>query len=240
MCKMKEDVIVVSDIDGTLTPIKSSWLFIHIILNSVYRIKNYIKLYLDDVITYDEWVALELGLWKGIPLSIIEKIIEKIPWRSGIESIVDLVEKYRNKVMFIAISGGLDHLGKRTIKELKFNTYLAVKLHTNNGIITGLTLSYPDYRDKGEILLEFLDINGMDLRKTKVICIGDNINDIGLFKVCNTTIAFCANKNLEKYADIVIRSCNIRILATLLNKILDNILYVKNHVKCETNHINDK
>ena len=103
---MEENVIVVSDIDGTLTPIKSSWLFIHIILNSVYRIKNYIKLYLDDVITYDEWVALELGLWKGIPLNIIEEIIEKIPWRSGIESIVDLVEKYRNKVMFIAISGG--------------------------------------------------------------------------------------------------------------------------------------
>jgi hypothetical protein len=30
MCEMEEDVIAVSDIDSTLTPIKSSWIFIHI------------------------------------------------------------------------------------------------------------------------------------------------------------------------------------------------------------------
>lgn len=180
-------------------------------------------MFFNDIITYDEWIALELNIWKGIHLDIIKRILEAIPWRSGIENVVDLIRKYKDKAMFIAVSGGLDYLCERTVEELGFNTYLCVKPQSISNRVTGFADEYPDYRGKGEALLDFLNTIGIERERAQLICIGDNINDINLFKICDIAIAFCSNKSLEKYADVIVKPCNIRILVKVLDRILSSV-----------------
>lgn len=212
--------VVVFDVDGTLTPIKSSWQFIHIILNTIYRTKSLAELFLDGIISYDEWVAFELSVWKGLQSDVIKKILKAIPWRSGIEEIADLVKKYRSRAIFIAVSGGFDYMCERVVDELGFNSYLCARFQLCKDRLTGFADAYPDYRNKGEMLMDFLGSVDMDV--DRIVCIGDNINDIGLFEVCDIAVAFCAHKVLRKYADIVIDTCNVRLLAKLLDKLLSS------------------
>lgn len=212
--------IVVFDVDGTLTPIKSSWHFVHIILNSIYRARAHAELFLNGIITYDEWIAFEVSMWKGLQLDVIKRILRAIPWRSGIREIADLVKKYRDKAIFIAVSGGFDYLCERVIEELGFNSYLCVRLQTNGNRLTGLANVYPDYKGKGEMLMDFLNTANLDVER--IICVGDNVNDIGLFEKCSVAIAFCASKSLRRYADITVDTCNVKFLARLLDKLLSN------------------
>lgn len=222
---MKSIDVIAFDVDGTLTPIRSSWQFIHIILNTIHRVHSYASLFLDGVITYDEWIALEVSMWKGLHSDIVRRILEAIPWRSGIEEIANLVKKYKDRVMIVAVSGGFDYLCERAVKELGFDAYLCVKPQINEeGKLTGFASDYPDYDGKGRILLDFLNDIGVDIGRTKLICVGDNINDINLFEVCNIAIAFCANENVKEYADIIVNTCNLRFLARLLDKLLAGTL----------------
>ncbi|MEM1678679.1 MAG: HAD family phosphatase [Ignisphaera sp.] len=217
---MKNIYVIVFDVDGTLTPIRSSWQFIHIILNTIHRVHSYARLFLDGIITYDEWIALEVSMWKGLHSDTVRRILEAIPWRSGIEEIANLVKKYKDRAMIIAVSGGFDYLCERAVKELGFDAHLCVKLQINEGRLTGFASDYPDYDGKGRILLDFLNDIGVDIGRAKLICVGDNINDINLFEVCDIAIAFCANENVKEYADIIINTCNVRFLARLLDELL--------------------
>ncbi len=39
---------------------------------NIYRIRSYVELFLNGIITYDEWIALEVGMWKGLQLDTIK------------------------------------------------------------------------------------------------------------------------------------------------------------------------
>lgn len=202
------------DIDGTLTPIRSSWRYVHIVLGSRYRSKNYAKYFFERFISYDEWITLELSLFKGIKLKTFKAIISTIPWRYGIEELIKF-RRNKSKEFFIAITGGFSYLGERTLSELGFNSFIGIELEICNGVLTGDVKSYIDFDGKGEILINFLYANKIEFNK--LICIGDDVNDLGMFKYCNISIAFCPTEKLKQNdVDIYINSCDIRKLVEAL------------------------
>ncbi|MEM0371364.1 MAG: HAD-IB family phosphatase [Ignisphaera sp.] len=202
------------DVDGTLTPIRSCWRFIHNILNTVHRSRNYSKYFFEGLLSYDEWVAMELNLWKNIDVEVFKRIVYAIPWRNGIEDLVEFRHK-KSRDVFIAVSGGFNFLGERAVRELKFNSYIGVELEILNGRLTGYALSYPDFNGKGTELIEYLRSNSIEY--SELICIGDNINDIDMFRYCDVSIGFCPSKNLRRdYVNIFINSCSIRNLVNIL------------------------
>jgi len=214
-------LVVAFDVDGTLTPISSSWSFMHLMLNSQHRAKNNFRLFVDGLISYDEWVYKEFSLWAGISVDIFNKILLYLPWRSGIEELVRVRQKYRNNALFVAVSGGFNLLGERAVRELGFNDYITVVPKTCNGVLTGYVEQYIDLNGKGEALMEYARRH-LGGEEPRFICIGDNINDVEMFKICNFSIAFCFNKKLYKYKyiDVFLNTCNIRNLAKLLDKVI--------------------
>lgn len=213
--------IVAFDIDGTLTPIKSSWSYVHKVLNTLKRAESIAKQFFEGFISYDEWITHDLSLWKGLSLDTFNKILLSIPWRSGIESIRKLKNKYANDVLFIAVSGGFNQLGKRAVEELGFDAYIGVEIDYESNRLNGKAKFYPEYNDKGRLLKDLLQQKHINVEK--IICVGDNINDIGLFRYCDISISFCSTC-LDRYATYVIKTCNISMLAGFLDFLLSTMM----------------
>ncbi|MEM1526536.1 MAG: HAD family phosphatase [Ignisphaera sp.] len=205
------------DVDGTLTPIKSSWWFAKVALGLDDRSRSYASYFFNGLISYEEWVFLELQLFKGLNVSTFKHIMKAIPWRYGIEELIDFRHS-KPMDFFIAVTGGFGFLGKRAVDELGFDDYIGVELEVKDNILTGSPISYPDFHGKGTALLDYLYVRGIEF--DKLLCIGDNVNDIDMFKCCDTSIAFCPSNGLSKNdVNVYIPSCNIRKLVNLLRTI---------------------
>ena len=169
-------------------------------------------------ISYDEWVAYEARLLRDLSIDVFRAIIKAIPWRQGIEKLVEFRQSRRGDY-FIAVTGGFALLGLRAVEELGFDDYIGVELEVDErGRITGFARSYPDFYGKGTALLDYLAAKG--IQPEKIICIGDNVNDLGMFRVCDVSIAFCpANGVKVGDVDVYVVSCDMRKLVEVLKSI---------------------
>ncbi len=211
--------LVVFDVDGTLTPIKSSWNYIHTVLNTKHRSKHYMNLFFNGLITYEEWVVLDLSLWRGLSYSTFRKILYSIPWRNSIERLVSMVKKYRERAKFIAITGGFTELCERVIRELGFDWCIGTEVDIDeHGRLTGFAKKYVDFNGKARTLQEYIEMSneGFDL----IVSIGDSLNDLELFEESSISIAFCCDEDIGKHADIYVKSCDLEKLVEILNAVL--------------------
>jgi phosphoserine phosphatase len=215
-CEVLVAVIVYAfDVDGVLTPVRSSWHFVKRVLGVGSRFDGYAHLFFSGFITYDEWVYLELRLVKGTSLEVFKKILSSIPWRCGIEELVEF-KRSRPGDLFIAVTGGM--LCERVVKELGFDACIGVEVEAVDGRLTGFAKSYTDFHSKGMALTDFLYEKG--IKPSKVICIGDSINDLGMFKYCDISIAFCPSNMIKKsHTHIYIPSCSIKKLIEVLKQL---------------------
>ncbi len=215
--------VVAMDIDGTLTPIRSSWAFLHHVLGSRARSRRYIELFRYGLISYEEWVYLDLSLWKGLSYQCFREILRSIPWRSGVEHLKKLVERWRDKVLFIAVTGGFAELGERVVEELGFHEFVGTIVEVRDGRLTGFAKRYVEFvHGKVEELLEILERRG--LSSIPIISVGDSYIDRDLFEISDISIAFCPeDPELAKIVNLVI-NCNLRSLASVLNQVIKYIV----------------
>ena len=206
---VKYRAVLALDLDGTLTPIRSSWRYLHIALGSYIRASGYSTLFRRGFITYDEWVYLDLSLWRGIALTTIDRLLRQVPWRPGAEKLREL----RNQGIYtVVVTGGLEPLARRAVKELELDDYIAVVPEVDPaGRLTGFSRSYIDFHGKGDAVLNYLDERR--LTELPLIAAGDSDNDIDMFKVSNYSIAFCPDNDLvSAEADRVVNDCRIDVL----------------------------
>jgi len=215
--------VVAMDIDGTLTPIRSSWAFLHHVLGSRARSRRYGDLFRCGLISYEEWVYLDLSLWKGLSYECFRKILHSIPWRSGVEYVRKLVERWRDRVLFVAVTGGFAELGERVVEELGFHEFVGTVVEVRNGKLTGFAKSYVEFcHGKVEGLLEILERRGLD--SVPIVSIGDSYIDRELFEISDISIAFCPeDPELSRTVNLV-TNCSLRTLASVLDKVLKHVL----------------
>ena len=214
------------DIDGTLTPIKSSWNFIHTVLSTKLRSEHYKNLFFNKEISYDEWVYLDLNLWRGLSYETFRKILYAIPWRRGIEKLVRLVHGYRGVAKFIAITGGFSVLCERVMKELGFEWCVGTEIELDRyGRLTGCAKRYVSFRGKASVLREYMEESSE--KYLAVISVGDDINDVEIFQQSDISIAFCCEDAVGKHASVYVRSCSIAKLVEVLESVLKRLDMMK-------------
>lgn len=219
-------LLVVFDIDGTLTPIKSSWNFIHTVLSTKLRSEHYKSLFFNKELSYDEWVYLDLSLWKGLSYETFKKILYAIPWRRGIERLTKLVNNYRDVAKFIAITGGFSVLCERVMKELGFEWCIGTEIELDeNNKLTGCARRYVGFRGKASTLQEYIEESHE--KYLAIVSVGDDVNDVELFQQSDVSIAFCCEDNVGRYASIHVRSCNISKLVEVLESILKRLIMMR-------------
>lgn len=171
------------------------------------KVKDITRKAMEGKISFKEALAERVSLLKGLPLSKLEKLKNKLELSVGVQ---DLIGELKKAGFVIAIiTGGFDIFANYIAEKLGVKYVYANKLEVKNGILTG--------RFKGNILSPEDKLKAlMDVAKKekvslgKCIAIGDGANDILLLKKSGLGIGYKPKKVVKQYINTLIGDEDLR------------------------------
>ncbi len=161
--------------------------------------------------------ALEerVALLKGLPLSIFDKIAERIHFTPGAAELVTELHKRGYKVGLV--SGGFYETVDKLAEELHIDYVKANRLESQKGFLTGRLLGDIVTKEvKEEKLRAWARENNLDL--TQTIAVGDGANDIPMIQRAGIGIAFCAKPIVQQQAPYQINEKNLYKVIEILDR----------------------
>jgi len=211
LLRLKQSRIIFFDLDGTLTPVKSVWRFLHEHLGTEEAAAINRKLFFESKIDYKKWAELDALLWKGMPVYRLHKILDKIPLRDGANELITFFKK-RGYVL-VLISGGISLLADR-FKNIGFDYVVSNELITDtDDVLTGSVNVRVTQNNKGNIARNIC--RRLNISMKYAVAIGDSYSDMSLFNVVNVSIAVDKELLREKSIDIIILSESLRPIISL-------------------------
>lgn len=198
--------LVIFDIDGTILQ-THSWQHIHKNLGTWSQAKRHHSQFFKNQITYKQWAQLDAALWKNQPLTKINQIINQMPYTKGAKQTLTTLKQKQVKTYLL--SAGLTQVAERIQKETDTNGYTANNLIAKDGCLTGEVEVNVSFHSKDKHLPTILQ--KFNLASHECAAVGDDPTLIPLFKKVALAIAFNpTNKNIEKHANITIKSNDLR------------------------------
>lgn len=206
---MRKYDLVCFDMDGVLTDIRSSWCWIHNVLE-VDNEESY-RLFCNGNIDEPEFMRRDIGLWKTVKPDIsrndLIRYFKDMPLIGGIQETVACLKA--NEIISVIVSGGIDLAAKMLAEEFGFDGYIADELKVDeNGVLTGEGIRHVDLADKGINVRDYIKEYGTTPERT--VSIGNSFTDINMFKNTGMSIAFNPTDiYTEEAATYTVRSKNI-------------------------------
>ncbi len=213
--------LVVFDVDGVLTPERSSWIIVHRGLGKkvVEKCSELRELFFNSPeMSHEKWAEEDIKLWGDVKLEKIKQILDKVSLSKGAkEACKSLKEK---GYLLAIISTGVNILVERVAKELGIDYCICNKLYEkNNKILAKLHISF-DKNPKDKILKELT--KRLKVKKKDVIVIGDSDDDYPMMELAGFSILFNPNPDSSKLAK---REANVIVKNKDLRSVLRFILY---------------
>ena len=175
------------DCDGTLTRVKSSWEYLHRRLQIWdNKADEYQKLFRAGAIDYYEFCRRDAMLWKGLPVSRVQEMVEEIPYHEGSRQAVEALQAMG--IHTVILSTGLSLLVDKVREELGVHMALSNDLMSEHGRLTGDIRINVDYETKGHLVEQILEERG--LTPEEACAVGDGEGDVGMFKAVALPIGF--------------------------------------------------
>lgn len=185
--------IVFFDCDGTITKVKSSWEYLHRRFNLWEdNADEYQRLFVRGAINYLDFCRRDALLWTGISSSLIDEIVEEIPYQKGVHECIFSLKSLG--IITIILSTGISSLVERVRQNLVIDRAFSNDLLSRKGILTGEIRVNVDYDRKGEIVKNILDEFG--LKKNEACAVGDGAGDKGMFEAVGFPVGFRPQKNI--------------------------------------------
>lgn len=205
--------IVAFDIDGTITKVISSWQFAHERLGTWEKAREYQDLYNRGLATFSEWAELDVSIWKGLPISIFNKLAYEIPIYNDAKTIVNGLKD--EGFITGTISSCIPLVSDRLKQELGMNFAISHSFQDRNGFLEGIkTVVTP--MNKHIHLSDLAKSYSISLERT--VAVGDNWVDAKMLEIAGLGIAFNPNDETVRAA------ARITIKGDRLQKILDEVL----------------
>ena len=202
--------LTIVDLDGTLIE-ANSWQYLHERLGTWDLGRAHLERYRMGGMSYEEWARLDAGLWKGVALEDVERILGEIPVRVGADRLIGALKTGGIRVGIV--SAGLLPLAKRLADGLGMDFCLANDLEARGGRLTGGALVSVPLESKGEVMRGVCDSFGVPAREC--CSIGDSIHDFPTW--IGLGIAVCPKEPLDS-ADLAIGSDLSEALAHIMGR----------------------
>ena len=193
---------IVFDIDGTIVRHISSWRYIHEKLELwdvlAYR---YQERFLAGKISYKKFCELDAAHWKGLTEREMRRIFREAKYAKHARRYIGRLKEMGFRL--IAVSTGLQYMGDRVKKELKFDHVLYNRLLSRKGVLTGDVKINITHGGKARALRRIL--KRFRLKPSEVISVDDSAGDIPLARLSGYSIAF--NSSDKRYSRIVDYDC---------------------------------
>ena len=192
------------DVDGTLTAgEKSSWELVHDYFGVKDEMEDHSSKYFTGQISYEEWAALDVALWKGRPISDLHKALNPPVLIDGAKEGIQKLQDQGFKV--VLLSGGIDIMVNEVAHLVGADFAHSNEIGHLNGVIDGTMGEMVG--EKSKVIRELVKKFNIDLQKS--VAIGDNFNDIDMFEMVGKSIAINPkNDQLLNVASDVIHTDN--------------------------------
>jgi len=180
--------IVVFDVDGVLTPCKSSWLHLHRHFGVEEQALLYYQMYAEGLISYTEWLHLDTSLWvEAGPPTVweLKRILSEIPVHEEAVDVARLL--HRRGIPVVLVSSGIDLHVAQVADRLGADLWIANKLSfQKDGRLKpgGIPLVPADRKDLA--LRRVLDLYGVPA--SRAVYVGDSPWDIPAMILAGTRI----------------------------------------------------
>lgn len=204
---------VIFDLDGTLTPVRSVWQYIHEALGTwETHGSRSLASFLVGEITYEEFARRDVGSWSGVRRELIEKIVAEIPYHNGVKETIDALKE--KGIRLALLSSGLDILARRVAEDLGFDYYIANGLGFSYGRADGRVHIRVPWEGKVDHLEAICGVFGA--RPQEIAAVGDSHGDVPLFTRVGLSIAVNAEPAVSAAAHVSLECRDLRAILPLL------------------------
>lgn len=172
--------------------------------------------YRSGEITYEEWVALDVGEWQrlGVTRDQVVDAIGELHLVTGARETLSILQERGYKLA--VISGTLDISLDTLFPDHPFADVFCNRIYFGeDGLISGWRATPYDMEGKAEALKMIAEREGIALERCAFV--GDHRNDLAAAQVAGLAIAFDPKSpELEAVADVVIRSADLQDILPLL------------------------
>jgi phosphoserine phosphatase len=193
---------VAFDLDGTLVTEKSSWWTLHKFFGTYKQSVQNMKSYEQGEITYDEFMKLDIGLWKPRPrISTIKDIL--LNYTPTLNSkLVTKILKGKGYLLFI-VTTAPDILANAVARELNISHVASNGfIFDNKGYLTQNIVFNVDLMKK-EIAFKKL-LSKLGVKCEECVAVGDSKYDKSFLNAAGLGVAFNPDKILRKEAKMII------------------------------------
>lgn len=204
---------VIFDLDGTLTPVRSVWQYIHEELGTwESHGRRSLQAFLAGEIDYQEFARRDAAAWAGVSRRRIEELVERIPLRPGARETVTALRRAGCRLAIL--SSGLDVLAERVRKHCSFDMVLANRLIFRDGMVTGEVEVKVGWHGKPEGLRHICRWFGT--HPGEVAVVGDGVGDAPLFPLVKVGVAFNAPPEVAAQAHVAVQGEDLRVVLDVL------------------------
>ncbi len=162
--------------------------------------------------SYMDWTDAACCLLKanGLDKKTFEQIIERRPFITGAKETLKVLN--HNEIVTGIVSGSFERLALRLKRETGVNhalTHCRLSFNGKTGLLQNWKLFGTDWGDKVKFAKYIADLYKVSLDETAYV--GDDVNDIPVFKRVGLSIAFNADKKeVKEAAQVVIKKKDLR------------------------------
>lgn len=174
------------------------------------------ELYRSGTITYEEWVALDVGEWQKLGVTR-DQVVEALGELRLVEGARETLDELRDRGYKLSvISGTLDINLETLFPDHPFDDVFCNRIRFGeDGLITGWEATPYDMEGKAHALELIARRESVPLERCAFV--GDHRNDLSAARVAGFSIAFNPKSpELEEVADQVVRSRDLRDLLVFL------------------------
>jgi len=149
-------------------------------------------------IEFKEALRRRLRPLKGLPTSVLDDIIDRLPITDGAERLIRTLKTLGYKTAIL--SGGFTYVGEYLQQRFGIDHVYANVLASKDGVLTGeVDGPIVDGQRKAELLRELARKEG--IRLEQVIAVGDGANDLPMLEAAGLGIAFHAKPTVKASAE---------------------------------------
>lgn len=151
---------------------------------------------------FQEALRQRVGLFKGMPESMLHQVMGKLKFSKGAETVVRVMKRHGARC--ILVSGGFDLFTRHVAQGIGFDKDFGNRLVIQDGKLTGEVVPpILDGEAKKRIMLE--EARALQIDPQQVMAVGDGANDIPMLKAAGTGVSYFGKPAVEAAA-----SCRIR------------------------------
>ncbi len=213
--------LAVFDLDGTLKRVRDPYVFVHKRLGTLEASKVITKLGMSGRLPYEEWLRLDVNLWRGVPKERLESIFRESPYMPGAREVVSALKEAG--VTVAIVSSGLLLHAQQVAADLEIpiaiGNEIGFTLENGRWVVSGEVRAWCPYAGKGAVVASLQARLGISPQET--LAVGDSRGDIPMFRRARVSVAVSPqHEEVAREATWVISEPSLFPLLARLSEIL--------------------